>query len=100
MAIYFGGLWLFVQDDTTLLLQVFVCPDVVVAREIMTLHSHICQLGNLAEEARKALRYHVAVFIPEVKHVAQQVDGGSLLLDAVEEAHQSAFLHALMWNSL
>ena len=43
MAIDLGSLWLFMQDDATLLFQVLVGPDVVVTCEIMHLDTHIRQ---------------------------------------------------------
>jgi hypothetical protein len=36
------------------------------------------------------------VLVPEVEHVAQQVHGFRLVLDAVEEIHQAPFLRASM----
>ena len=43
-----GSLFLFVQNDATLLLQVFVGPDVVVAREIVYLDTHVRQFRQFA----------------------------------------------------
>ena len=98
LSIELYGLWLLVEDDTTLALQIFVGPDVVVACEIVHLDTHIGQLGYLAKETGEALRHHIAVLVPEVEHIAQQIDGSRLVLDTVEETHQSALLHALMRN--
>jgi hypothetical protein len=47
---------------------------------------------------RVAPRHHVLVLVPEVEHIAQQVDGTRLLLDTVEESHQPPFLHPLVSN--
>ena len=96
VAIDVGGERLPVEDDAAFLLEVAVGPDVVIAREVVHLYAHIGELGNLSEEPSIALRHHVAVFVPEVEHVAEQVDGSGFRLDAVEESHQSALLHALM----
>ena len=87
------------QDDATLLLQIVVGPDVVIACEVMHLNTHVGQFRQLAQKAGKALGDDVFVFVPEVEHVAQQIDSGSFLLDAVEKTHQSSFLLSLMRNS-
>ena len=99
-SVNLGGERLLVQDDTALFLSVFVGPDVVVAREVMHLDTHVGQFREFAEETGIALRYHVFVFVPEVEHVAQQVDGSGLLLDRVKKSHQPAFLHPSMWDGL
>ena len=36
------------------------------------------------------------MLIPEVKHVSQQIYGGSLVLDAVEKPHEPPLVHAAM----
>ena len=96
MAIDLGGLGLLVQDDATLLLQIVVGPDVMVARKVVHLDTHIRQFRQLTQEAGKTLRYHIFIFVPEVEHIAQQVDSRSLLLDAVKETYQAALLRALV----
>ena len=96
LSIKFNGLWLLVQDNAALFLQIPVCPDVVVAREVVHFHAHICQLRYFSEETGEALGNHIAVFVPEVEHIAQQVDGSGLGLDAVKEPYQPSLLHSLM----
>ena len=85
-----------VERDATFLLQVVAHPQVVVAREEMHLHAHVRQLAYLAQQAGVALGHHGLVLVPEVKDVAEQVDGGGFVLDAVEEVHQPALLHTRM----
>ena len=82
------------DNESALVLQVSVCPDVVVAGEEMHLHTHVGQFGQLAEEARVALRHHVAPLAPEVEHVAEEVDGARLCLYAVKETNQPSLLRA------
>ena len=48
LSIELYGLWLLVEDDTTLALQIFVGPDVVVACELVHLDTHVSQFGELA----------------------------------------------------
>ena len=82
------------QYHATFLLQVAVGPEVVVAHEVVHLHAHVGQFGEFAEEARVALGHHVAVFVPEVEHIAEQIDRFRLVFYLVEEAHEAAFLRA------
>ena len=70
LAVNLGGLGLLVENNATLLFQIFVCPDVVIAREIVHLNPHICQFGDFAQETGEPLWHHILVFIPEVEHVA------------------------------
>ena len=98
LAVDFGGDRLLVQYYSALLLQVVVGPDVVVAGEVVHLHTHVGKLRELAQKASVATRHHILVFIPEVEHVAKQVYGAGLLLDRVKEAHEAALLHALVRN--
>ncbi len=96
LAIDFCGEGLFVQNQSALLCEVIVAPDIVVACEEMHLHTHIRQLRQLAQEAGIALGYHRLELIPEVEHIAHQVDGIGLELNLFQEIHQSAFLCAAM----
>ena len=89
---------LLVQDDTTLLLQIIVGPDIVVAGEVMHLDAHVRQFRDFPKESGEAFRHHIFIFIPEVEHVAQQIHCRRLLLDGVEESHESALLHPLVRN--
>ena len=85
-----------VERDATFFLQVVAHPQVVVAREEMHLHAHVRQLAYLAQQAGVTLGHHGLVLVPEVKDVAEQIDGGGFVLDAVEEVHQPALLHTRM----
>ena len=96
LTIDIGGQRLAMQDDAAFLFEVSVGPDVVVTREVMNLDTHIGEFRQLSKETCIALGHHMSVLVPEVEHVAQQIDGSRLLLDAVEESYQSALLHALM----
>ena len=69
LAVDLRRLRLLMQNHTTLLLQIIVGPDIVVAGEVMHLHTHICQLRKLPQETSVALWYDKLVFVPEVKHV-------------------------------
>ena len=88
-----------VYNQSTLLFKVSVCPDVVVAGEVVHLHAHIGQLRELAKKARVALRHHVAPLAPEVEHIAQQIDGARLCLYRVEKPHKSTLLRATVVDS-
>ena len=96
LAVDVHRLRLLVQDDATLLLQISIHPDVVVAGEVMNLHAHVGKLREFAEKPCVALRHHIFVFIPEVEHVAEQIYRRRLMLYVVEKAHQTALVHSAM----
>ena len=98
LVVDFGSERCLVDDEPALFFQIAVGPDVVVAGKEVYLHAHVCQFGELAEEPCIAFWHHVAVLVPEVEHVAQQIDGGRLGLDAVEKPHQSPLLGAPVRN--
>lgn len=79
-----------VHDHAALLGQIVLAPDVVVADEEVYLHTAVGELAHLAEEAGVALGHHVAVFKPEIKHVAQHIHRRGLVLDGVKEVDQTA----------
>ena len=69
LAIEFGGLRLLVEDDATLLFEILISPDVVVARKVMHLDTHVGEFRDLAQETGEALGHYIFVFVPEVEHV-------------------------------
>ena len=87
------------KNHTTFLRQVFPRPNIVISRKEMHLYPTVRQFANLAQKTGKALGNYGAVFEPEVEHIAQQIHGLSLVLDFVEETHQSAFLLTGMLQS-
>ena len=99
LAVEFRNKSLTVQNYPTFLLQVIAHPKVVIADEEMHLHAHVGEFGNLAQEARVALRHNKFILVPEVKHISQQIDSTRLMLDAVKEIYESALLSACMGNS-
>ena len=90
------GAGLAVQDDAAFLLQIAVGPQVVVAREIVHFDPVVGKFGELSEETRESLGNDISVFVPEIEHVAEQIDGCGFVLDAIEEAHEASFLHSLV----
>jgi hypothetical protein len=66
----------------------------MVAREEMHLHAQVRELAHLAQKAGIALVYDQLVLKPEVKHIAQHIDGSRLVFDAVEETNQPPLLCA------
>ena len=66
----------------------------MIAREKVHLHAHVGQLGDFPEESCESFGHHIPVLIPEIEHVAQQIDSSSLVLDAVKKAYEPPFLHA------
>ena len=87
LSIDFRGQGLSVQDDATFLFQIAISPDVMVL-PVKWSPPHPCRSApKLFKESRVALGHHILVLIPEVKHVAQEVNGCSLFLDAVKKSH-------------
>jgi hypothetical protein len=70
LVVNFYGLRFVMHDDPTFLLQIAVCPEVMIAREEMYFHSHIGQLREFSQKAGVPFGYHIFVFVPEVKHIA------------------------------
>ena len=68
----------------------------MVSREIVDFNAVVGEFGEFSEEACEAFWHNVSVFVPEVEHVSEQVNCACFMLDAVEEAHESALLHPLM----
>ena len=60
--------------------------------EDMNLDSEVSEFGDFSEESCEAPWHGLTVFEPEVEHVSEEVYGGGLVLDAVEEVDESAFL--------
>ena len=87
------------QDDTTLLLQIIGAPNVMIASEEMHLHPIIRQLAHLPQKTCVSPGNHCGIFKPEVKHVAQHVYSLCLVLDVIQEAHETAFLLPPMLQS-
>ena len=70
LAIEFSSLRLLVENDTTLLFQIAIGPDIVVACEIMHLNPHVGEFGEFTQEASKTFGHYIFIFVPEVEHVA------------------------------
>ena len=98
LSINFACQWFAMNDDATFFLQVITTPYVMVANEKMHFHSQIGQLRNLTQKTSVTLWHHQLELIPKIEHIAQQIDSTRLMLDAIEEIHQSTFLRTAMFN--
>ena len=96
LSVYLCCERLLVQYHSTFFLQVVEGPDVVIACEVVYLHTHIREFRQFAEETGISTRHDILELIPEVEHVAKEIDGGSLVLDAVEKPDQPALMHSAM----
>ena len=96
LTVDINRLRLLMQHYATLLLQITIHPQIVVTREIMHLNPHIGQFRQFAKEARIALRYDIFIFIPEIKHVAKQINGSRLMLYIVKKTYKASFMHPSM----
>ena len=91
-----GQAYLAVHYHSALFLKVIVHPEVVVAGEEVHLHAVVREFGDFSQQSGVAFGDDVAIFVPEVEDVSEQVYGGGFVLDAVEEVHKSALLRAPM----
>ncbi len=64
-----------VHLHATLLLEIVLTPDVMVASKEMHLDAHVGEFADLAQEACVAFGHHVPILVPEVEDVAKEVDG-------------------------
>ena len=99
LVIDFCGKGTCMDHQPAFFFQVTVSPNIVITRKKMHFDTHISQFGELAEKTCISFRNNITIFIPKVEHIAQKVDCGSLILDAVEESHQSTLLHPSVLNS-
>ena len=84
--------------DATLFFQIPIGPDVMVSDEVVNLNTHVSQFGYLSQKACESLRDNIPVLVPKVEHIAHEIDGGSLVLNAVEETYEPSFLCSLVLN--
>jgi len=89
---------LVVHDHATLLLEVVLDPDVVVAGKEMHLDTVVGEFADLAQQTRKTLGHAMLIFEPKVEDVTQEIDSLCLVLDLIEETHQATFLLTGMRN--
>lgn len=99
LIIYLQRGGLMVEDYSALFLKIAVHPDVVVAAEVVDFDAQIGEFADLTEEACVALWHGIAPLVPEIEHIAEEVDCLGVMLDGVEEAHKAAFLHTGMIDS-
>ena len=71
-AIAFDYLLLSVKDNTQLLWQVIIHPDIVVARKKMNGNPTVNNLRYGAKEPGKPTGYNFSVFVPKVENIAHQ----------------------------
>ena len=80
------------QLDHAQLLEVVEGPEVVVALEEVHFYAGVNEVRDGPQHADAALGHHVAVFVPEVEDVAQQVQGlGFRRVYALEKLGEFAF---------
>lgn len=79
-------------------MQIVIDPQVVVAGKEVDFDALVGQFRELAEEAGVALGNYGAELIPEVEHVAQQIDAACIVADVFKEVHEPTFLRATVRN--
>ena len=98
-AVYLGQQRLAMYYHATLLLEVVLAPKVVVAGEEMNLGTIVCELGNLTQEAGKALGHYILVLVPEIEHIAKHINSRRIVLYFIKERHKASFVRATMLYS-
>ena len=63
----------------------------------MHFHSHIRQFGDFSQETGISFGDDQPEFIPEIKHISQQINSRSLVLYTIKEVHQAPFLCTSMF---
>ena len=99
LAIDFASHRFAMNHNPTFLFQIIATPNVMISDKEMHLYTHIGQFGNLPEETGISFGNHQLEFIPEVEHIAQQIDGTRLMFDTIKEIHQTTLLCTAMFNS-
>ena len=89
-----GGEGRAVDDDSRLACQPPESPYIVVADEIVHLYAAVCQALEGSEERTVCLFARVApeILVPEVEHVAQQVDARGVLSHSAQQCHQAGLV--------
>jgi hypothetical protein len=67
------------ENHTTLFVEIFESPHVVIASKIMYLYAGISEFGKFAKKTRVPLWNNIMILKPKVKNISQQVDGSSVL---------------------
>ena len=57
------------QNYPTLLFQIAIGPNVMVADKVMNLNAQIGQLADFPQKPCITFWYHIAVLVPEVEHI-------------------------------
>ena len=98
LAVKVKGERLAMDNDTTLLFKIIICPYIMVPSEVMHFYTAVGQFGEFAQKACIAFWHRMVVFVPEVKHITEEVNGFSGRFYLIEKTDQTAFLHPTMWN--
>ena len=69
--------------------QIVENPDVVVANKPIYFHAEVGKLRDFSEKPRESSRHHIAVFIPIVEDVAEEVYFFSRVFNRVEKRHHA-----------
>jgi len=81
-----------VNNNAHFLLDIAKQPKIVVACEPVHRNAGIGKFGQLAKKTNKTLRHNLFVFVPEVYHIAQHIQGSAIGLNAIEPADQFFFV--------
>ena len=71
------------------LLEIAVCPHVVVSLEEIHAHSPVYQIRNSTEHSDISLRNHITILIPEIPYVTQKIQRFRILGKRPEEFNET-----------
>ena len=81
-----------VYGNTQFVREVVENPNVVIPDKPMYIYPAVAQFGQFTEESGKPPGYHVAIFIPIVQNIPQQIQRTGIVLDTVEPSHNAPFI--------
>ncbi len=73
------------------LLEIAVCPHVMVSLKEEDLHSPVHKVLQGRKNPYITFRYDIAVLIPEVPYVTHEIQGVRILRKSLQERHETTF---------
>jgi hypothetical protein len=71
--------------------DVVIDPDIMVTDKPNNANAAIGKFGKFSEETNITARHDIAILIPIVENIAKKIDNISILLNRIEEIHNSFF---------
>ena len=84
------------HHNATLFFKITIGPQVVISCKKVHLYPTISEFTELSEKTSEAFWHNITILIPKVKHISEQVNCRSFVLDTIEKTHQPTLLRAAM----